>query len=71
MAAATSTDVRVSDLGTVVVLDGRTRRGRAWILDNVQMEPWQRLREGVTCEARLAPAIVDGMSAAGLNLEMC
>ena len=63
---AAELDVRFSDMGSIYLMTPLTDQGRAWIDDNVSIEPWSRLGDCVAVEPRCVPDLVNGMVGDGL-----
>ena len=64
-----STDIHVSDHGTIVMLHPHTRRAETWIDENIGPDNgFQPYSPIVVCEHRFAPDIIEGMRADGLNV---
>lgn len=61
-------DILIRDEGTIVALSPVTKRGRAWVDDNIQAEPWQWLGGALCVDHRLAQDIIEGMAGDGLRL---
>lgn len=61
-------DVQVEDHGSIVVLRPLTPEGSDWIAEHVASEPWQWLGGGLGCDHRMAPAVIEGMLDAGLEV---
>ncbi len=61
-------DVRVENHGSIFLLCPQTDDGHAWIMENLELESWQRVGPDFAVEPRCAPAIVEGMQADGLEV---
>jgi hypothetical protein len=60
-------DILIRDEGTIVALSPVTKRGRAWVDDNLQAEPWQWLGGALCVDHRMAQDIINGMTMDGLT----
>lgn len=61
-------DIFIRDEGTIIVLSPATKRGQAWMDDNIQAESWQWMGGGLCVDHRMAQDIIDGMTIGGLGL---
>jgi hypothetical protein len=61
-------DVQVENHGSIFVFQPLTKRGSAWITENVQAESWQWMGGGLCVEHRYARDLADGMQGDGLRL---
>ncbi len=64
------TDVTVSGDGTVYLFTPETAVADAWLDDNVHLEDWQWLGRGFAVEHRYLGALIEGMLADGLRVEV-
>jgi len=68
MSTATEPDMIVDDCGSIVGITPMTPAARKWIDENCQVESWQWLGLTLNVDHRLADAILEGMSEAGLTI---
>lgn len=66
-----SLDVRFADMGSLYLMTPLTDRAKAWVEENVSIEPYSRLGASVAVEPRCVPDLVDGMAADGLVCGDC
>ena len=63
------TDVRVDQLGTVALISPLTATAKDWIDQHVEAPAWAWQGGGLAVEPRLVDAIIDGMVAAGFEVD--
>ena len=63
-------DVRVENHGTIATITALTEAAREWVAENIECEPWQMFAGSVCAEPRYVQAIIDGMEADGLEVEV-
>jgi hypothetical protein len=63
-------DVSVSGGGTVYLFVPETEVAHAWLDDYVHLEGWQWLGRAFAVEHRFAGALIEGMVADGLRVEV-
>ncbi len=63
-------DVRIENHGTIATITALSAEAREWITENIECEPWQFFGGSVCAEPRYVQAIIDGMEAAGLRVEV-
>lgn len=56
-------------MGGVVMIYPQTARGKKWIKENVETEPWQWMGQGLAVEARYAHEIIDSAGQDGLHVK--
>ena len=61
-------DVIIGGGGSIFTFRPVTKKARAWVDDNVELESWQWLGDIFAVEHRYAVDIVDGMRDAGLEV---
>ena len=59
-------DIYFESHGTVVRIIGKTRAGKAWIDENLQVEDWQIFGGAIVADHRPARAIYEGAHGDGL-----
>lgn len=59
-------DVQVDDCGAIFLFTPHTKRGRRWIEQNVEYEPWQWMGPRLAIDHRMAYALVCVMIKDGL-----
>lgn len=59
-------DIIILDCGSVIQLQGMTSEGLNWLVDNLELEPWQWLGNSVGIDQRYADDIIIGAQDAGL-----
>ena len=62
-------DIRVTDHGSVLLIEPLTPAAKAWIDENVSAEPWQWFGPALAVEPRYAGALLDGAISDGLEVE--
>lgn len=63
-------DILSTNLGTIITIEGQTRRGIAWLRRNVSAAGLQSgLETGCDCDHRYGVDILQGALAAGLTLQ--
>ena len=62
-------DLAVEPHGSVVLLVPVTAAGRAWVEENVLVEPWQMLGEKIAMEPRYVAGVLAGAVSDGLSWE--
>ena len=65
----TEADFIVDRMGSIVGITPMNQAAREWLDANCQAEPWQWQGETLTVDGRMAPEILEGMTAAGLTVE--
>lgn len=63
-----SADFLASYRGSVATLIPLTPEAEAWIVENLSLEPWQRIGDGYAIEPRYLEAIAQGIENDGLTL---
>lgn len=63
-------DVRVENHGTIATITALTEAAHEWVAENIACEPWQYFAGSVCAEPRYVQAIIDGMQADGLEVEV-
>lgn len=59
-------DVSFENHGTVILIQPLTKRGTAWVEENISAEGWQMLGNAIAAEPRMCPDVIAGMEDAGL-----
>jgi hypothetical protein len=62
-------DVRLEPLGNMVIVQPLTARAKEWIDENADAPAWAWQGGGLAVEPRMVDALVEGMTAAGLEVE--
>jgi hypothetical protein len=61
-------DVKISDNGSVVLLEPMSLRARQWLICNPWIEKWPWRGSALTIEPRLAPDLISAMIDHGLRV---
>ena len=63
-------DVTIIDSGSIILLQPETEQAREWFEENIGRENgYQPYWPTVTCEARYADQIIEGLADAGLEVQ--
>jgi hypothetical protein len=66
----TNIDLTISSDGIIYLFHPESPAALAWLDDNVRLEGWQWLGRAFAVEHRYVGALVDGMVADGLRVEV-
>lgn len=62
-------DVRLDPAGSVVMVQPLTAAAKEWLEENAEAASWAWQGGALAVDARMVAALVDGMTAAGLEVE--
>jgi len=65
----TESDFIVDRMGSIVGITPMNQAAREWLTANCQAEDWQWQNATLNIDGRMAPEILEGMTAAGLTVE--
>ena len=61
-------DVRCERSSNLVMVEPISRRAKAWVEANVQVEPWQWLGQRFAADAGMVSQMLEGMRTEGLRV---